>query len=209
MDLAKINKELKEKSPVDIIRWVLSLKKKAILTTNFGPHEAAIIHMALQVDPRIPVVWIDSGYNTKATYTFAHKLITDLHLNMQIYIPRLTKAYRDVVMGGTPDITNPHHEDFTSQVKLEPFERVLKELKPEVWLTAIRKDQTAFRQSLDILTEDKERGLLKVAPVFYWNEAELEEYLKKNRLPIEKDYFDPTKVLEHRECGLHVGKKKT
>ncbi|MFT7223984.1 MAG: phosphoadenosine phosphosulfate reductase, partial [Cellvibrionaceae bacterium] len=25
-------------------------------------------------------------------------------------------------------------------------------------------------------------------------------------LPIEEDYYDPTKVLKDRECGLHVGK---
>ncbi|MGB2758373.1 MAG: phosphoadenylylsulfate reductase, partial [Maribacter stanieri] len=28
-------------------------------------------------------------------------------------------------------------------------------------------------------------------------------YLKKYNLPNEHNYFDPTKVLENRECGLH------
>jgi phosphoadenosine phosphosulfate reductase len=29
-------------------------------------------------------------------------------------------------------------------------------------------------------------------------------YLAEHNLPDEKDYFDPTKVLENRECGLHL-----
>ena len=207
VDLKKINEELKDKDPVEIIRWSLSLNKKAIVTTNFGPHEAAILHMATQVDPKIPVVWIDSGYNTPATYRFADKVIKDLNLNMNIFVPAFSKGYRDVLMSGIPDIANPLHEEFTRQVKLEPFQRAMQEMKPEVWITAIRKDQTAFRQTLDIVTTDDD-GVLKVAPVFYWNEKQLEDYLAQNNLPLEKDYHDPTKVLEHRECGLHLSKKK-
>ncbi len=65
---------------------------------------------------------------------------------------------------------------------------------PEVWLTAIRKDQTPFRNDLDIVTQD-ETGLIKVAPVFYWTDVDMEGYLLENELPDEEDYFDPTKVL--------------
>ena len=40
-------------------------------------------------------------------------------------------------------------------------------------------------------------------PVFYWSEEEMEAYITENNLPDEKRYFDPTKIAEHRECGLH------
>ena len=32
----------------------------------------------------------------------------------------------------------------------------------------------------------------------------LAAYLKENKLPNEFKYFDPTKALENRECGLHA-----
>jgi phosphoadenosine phosphosulfate reductase len=28
--------------------------------------------------------------------------------------------------------------------------------------------------------------------------------LMQNNLSDEQDYYDPTKVLQHRECGLHL-----
>ncbi len=206
MDLKQINTEYKEKSAQEIIEWALSLNKRTVLTTNFGPHEAVILHAATRVKPDIEVVWVDSGYNTESTYRFAQKLIEDLKLNIKIYSPLWTKGYRDVVMNGIPDVDSELHAEFTQHLKLEPFERAFNELKPEVWLTAIRRDQTVHRQSLDIVSEDG-RGILKVSPVFYWSLNQMEDYCKEHNLPIEKDYTDPTKVIGNRECGLHTVKK--
>ena len=45
--------------------------------------------------------------------------------------------------------------------------------------------------------------ILKVCPVLNWDSDDMDNYLKVNGLPSESSYFDPTKVLEKRECGLH------
>lgn len=207
MDLAAINAELKDKSPVDIVRWAVELGKKTLVTTNFGPHEAVILHACAQVDPNMSVVWIDSGYNTPQTYKFAEALIKQLDLKVIPYVPQQTRAHREVVMNGIPEIDTDMHDEFTKQVKLEPFGRAMAEQAPEVWLTAIRKEQTAFRANLDIVTEAND-GTLKVAPVFYMSETEMGAYLEANGLPNETVYYDPTKVLGDRECGLHTATSK-
>lgn len=207
LDLDAINSELREKTPQEIIHWALTLQQKTIVTTNFGPHEAAILHMVNQQAADMPVICVDHGYNTEATYRFAEELIQRLSLNMYYYTPKVTAKRREVIYGGFPSIDDEQaHDEFTREVKLEPFARAMSEFQPEVWLTAIRKEQTPFRDSLDIVTQDLTTGVIKVAPLFYWSELDLEEYLVENDLPIEDDYFDPTKVLKHRECGLHIGK---
>ena len=202
IDLEKINAELKHKTPVEIVQWAVEQNRELIVTTKFGPHSAALLHLVTQQKPDTAVLWADHGYNTKPTYLFADKLIKQLSLNMKIYTPEVTSARRDALMGGVPDIGDELHEEFTRQVKLEPFGRAFDDLQPEFWLTGIRKDQTKFRQSLDIVTMTK-RGIYKVAPLFNWTEIDLEGYLYENDLPTEVDYFDPTKVLSDRECGLH------
>ncbi|RLU00148.1 phosphoadenosine phosphosulfate reductase family protein [Ketobacter sp.] len=203
LDLAAINQQLRHQHPADIVKWAVALNKKTVVTTNFRPFEAVILHLCQQADPHMDVLWIDSGYNTKATYLCAEKIIQQLALNLHVFNPLMTAARRDALMDGIPDIDSPLHEEFTRQVKLEPFSRAMKQFQPEVWLTAIRKDQTAFRQNLDIVTQD-ETGLLKVAPLFYWSEVDMEGYLYEHSLPNEEDYYDPTKVLGDRECGLHT-----
>jgi phosphoadenosine phosphosulfate reductase len=89
-------------------------------------------------------------------------------------------------------------------MKLEPFQRGMQELAPTVWLTALRKVQNPNRAGLDIVSEDKNFHSLKVSPLFYWSDADMEKYLGRHNLPNEWDYFDPAKADEKRECGLHA-----
>ena len=198
----KWNAQLKGIPPQEIIAWALQHGDKPVVTTNFRPYEVAILHAVTDVDPDIPVIWCDTGYNTPQTYKHAEELISRLGLNVKLYVPQQTTAHRDIVMG-IPDINDPLHAEFTEQVKLEPFKRAMNEHKPDVWFTNLRKGQTAHRDSLDILSLGKD-GVLKVSPFFYWDDTQLDRYLAEYKLPNEHKYFDPTKVLENRECGLHT-----
>ena len=172
------------------------------MTTNFGPHAGVLLHMVSQIQPDMPVVWIDSGYATRHTYRLAERLIYDLGLNIQVYNPLISAARRNALMG-IPDVDDPQHEEFTRQVKLEPFARAMADTAPDVWLTAVRRDQTAFRQTMNTVSQDRPGGVIKVAPVLDWTETEMAAYLKKHNLPNELRYYDPTKVWGDRECGLH------
>jgi phosphoadenosine phosphosulfate reductase len=86
---------------------------------------------------------------------------------------------------------------------LEPFRRAMAEMQPDVWFTNLRKGQTALRDSLDIVSLGAD-GVLKVSPFYHWSDADLDGYLSAHGLENELNYFDPTKVLDNRECGLHV-----
>ncbi len=203
LDLAETNQSLRDKTPEEIIRWAIALNRPTITTTKFGPLSAVLLHMATRIRPDLPVIWVDSGYNTKATYLAAEQLIQQLDLNIHVYAPAVTAARWAARNGGVPELTDPRHEEFTRHVKLEPFDRALADHTPEIWLTGIRKEQTAYRDSLDTVSRTR-AGLLRVAPVFYWSELQMEEYLYQHDLPHEEDYFDPTKARSDRECGLHI-----
>lgn len=202
MNIQEINKELIDKTPREIIEWALKHSEHPVITTNFRPYEVNILHACVSVKKDIPVIWCDTGYNTTETYRHAEKLIKDLNLNIYLYTPKQTAAYRNVVLG-IPEINSPEHKEFTEQVKLEPFRRAMNEHQPDVWFTNLRKGQTAFRNSLDVLSMAND-GMLKVSPFYHWTDDELDAYLEKFKLENEFKYFDPTKVHEHRECGLHL-----
>jgi len=192
-----------EQSPQEIVEWALSQNKKTIVTTSFGPFSAVMLHLATQIKADVPVIWIDSGYNTLETYTYAEDLIKRLNLNIEIFIPEMTAARRSAVMNGIPALDSELHPEFTRQVKLEPFQRMLAKIKPEFWLTAIRKDETAFRKTLDVVS-DGPNGIMKVAPFLNWSEVDMEGYLYEHDLPQVSKYKDPTKAEDNRECGLHT-----
>lgn len=200
--IAKLNTHFRGIPPVEIISWAILNSKKAVVTTNFRPYEVAILNAVVEVNKDIPVIWCDTGYNTPNTYRHAEELIARLDLNIDLYVPKQTTSHRDAIMG-IPSVEDPRHAEFTEQVKLEPFKRAMAAHLPDVWFTNLRKGQTAHRDSLDILSLSKD-GVLKVSPFYHWSDTELDAYLSKRGLPNEHKYFDPTKVLENRECGLHT-----
>lgn len=202
VQLKKINDSLQGKTPQEIVAWALENSKKPIITTNFRPYEGSILHLTTLQKKDLKVVWCDTGYNTPQTYRHAEALIDKLNLNIHLYVPKQTASHRDVVMG-IPQIDDPMHKVFTEQVKLEPFQRAMAEHQPDVWFTNLRKGQTAFRDSIDIVSKGAD-GVLKVSPFYDWTDEQLDAYNQENEIPNEFKYFDPTKVLGNRECGLHA-----
>ncbi len=200
--IENLNIQFRGIPPGEIISWAIKNSQNTVITTNFRPYEVAILNAVVDVKRDIPVIWCDTGYNTPNTYKHAEDLIKKLGLNIDLYVPKQTSAHRDAVMG-IPQIDDENHAAFTEQVKLEPFRRAMAKHQPDVWFTNLRKGQTALRDSLDILSLSKD-GVLKVSPFYHWNDTQLDVYLKKRNLPNEHNYFDPTKVLENRECGLHT-----
>lgn len=206
IDFAAANAELRDKTPLEIVRWAIAQSEgRAIVSTNFRPYEAAILHVAVQAQPGIPVLWVDHGYNRPATYKHAEDLRQRLGLDLRPYLPRMTAAHRDAIHGPIPTTEDEEGlKQFSAVMKLEPFQRGMRELAPTIWITALRKVQNPNRAGLDIVAGDANFGAIKVSPFFYWSDADLDAYLAEHGLPNEWDYFDPAKADEKRECGLHA-----
>ena len=152
--IKEANRELLQRPPIDIVRWAVAQSKgRAIVSTNFRPYEAVLLHLCVQVQPDMPVLWVDHGYNRPATYRHAEQLKKLLGLNIKAYVPRMTAAHRDAIAG---EIPTPEDEaglkEFSAIFKLEPFQRGMRELAPTIWITGLREVQNPNRAGLDIVS---------------------------------------------------------
>ena len=204
-DLAAINRDFRFATPADIVQWALARAQgRAIVTTNFRPYEAVILHLVTRAQPDIPVLWIDHGFNRPATYRHAEELRRRLQLNLHASLPRLSAAHYEALHGPPPAPDDePGLQRFSALMKLEPFQRSFRDLAPTVWFTALRRVQNPHRAQLDVVVPDSATGVLKVSPLFHQSDAHLDAYLAAHDLPNEWDYYDPAKADEKRECGLH------
>lgn len=196
-NLEEYNRVLRDKSPQEIIKFLLSTATRPILTSNFGPNSASLIHAVSEQKSGIPLIWCDTGFNTPETLAYAKKLDERLSFSL--------KKYKAPISYERPLAHEEEgFQEFVKAVKLDPFAKALKEHNPDVWFTNIRKGQTAYRDTLDILSLTKD-GVLKVSPFYHWSEIELQGYLKQHNLPNEFNYYDPTKPKSNLECGIHFG----
>jgi phosphoadenosine phosphosulfate reductase len=204
----ELNAAVRGFSPLELTRWAVKRGAgRAIVTTNFRPYEAVILHLATQAQADIPVLWVDHGTNLPETYVFADKSIKQLSLNIKPYLPKMTAAHWLALNGGQPPMPDEVErvESFSRIMKLEPFERGMRELAPAVWITALRKEQNPQRAAtLQPVMWDAKFQTLKVNPILDWTPVEMEAYLAEFELPNERTYYDPAKGDEKHECGLHA-----
>lgn len=206
--IADLNALTASLSPADVVKWAISQSEgKAIVTTNFRPYEAIILHLATQAQADIPVLWVDHGSNLPETYVFAEQCRGQLGLNLKPYLPQMTAAHWLALNGGlipAPDEVE-RVESFSRIMKLEPFERGMRELAPTLWITALRKEQNPQRAaSLQPVMWDAKFNCLKINPILDWTSAEMNPYLEEHSLPNQRTYYDPAKGDEKHECGLHA-----
>ena len=107
-----------------------------------------------------------------------------------------------IIMGEVPRPDDENRDAFSERVKLEPFRRALAEHDPDSWITALRREQTEFRDGLSPFQRVND-GILKICPLIDWRGADMVAYMALNQLPGEDDYYDPTKAEPHLECGIH------
>jgi len=205
-EIDSINESVRDLPPEDLTRWAVQ-RGGAVVTTNFRPYEAIILHMAAQAQPDVPVLWVDHGTNLPETYRFAEKCREQLKLNIQAFVPKMTAAHWLAMNGGNVPMPDEVErvEDFSRIMKLEPFERGMGTLAPKVWITALRKEQNPQRAAtLQPVMWDAKFQCLKVNPILDWTPVEMDAYLAKHSLPNERTYYDPAKGDEKHECGLHA-----
>lgn len=194
-----------------------------ILTTSFGIQAAVMLHLVTRIAPRIPVVFIDTGYLFPETYRFADELTARLNLNLKTYRSPMPPAEQEAKFGrrweqGADGLTRYNFEN-----KVEPMERAVRELRATAWLAGLRREQASTRQ--DVRAVQVQNRITKVHPIIDWTNRDVHFYLKKHGLPYhplwEKNYVsvgdwhssaplgegmteEQTRFNGiKRECGLH------
>lgn len=204
----KLNQQFQGMSADEVIRELLALGLgRAVVTTNFRPYEAVILQLAAEIQPGIDVLWVDHGANLPETYRFADATMKRVAMTVYPYLPKMTAEHWKALHGGllpSPDEVEKV-ESFSRIMKLEPFERGMKEMAPAVWITALRREQNPQRAAtLKTVMWDEKFQALKVNPLLEWTQVELDAYVVANSLPNENTYYDPAKGDEKHECGLHA-----
>lgn len=192
---------LKFESEIDsslaCLKRELETARRPVASTKFSHDSAVFLHMLTSVLPDIPVIWVDTGYNTRDTLKFAAHLKSSLDLNLQTYHP---VDFQPIAL---PEIDSPEHDSFTFALKLAPFQQAIDEINPDLWLSSLRRFQTKHRSELPG-REVIEPGLVKSYPMLEWSADCVDYYRQKHALPLGPDVFDPTKGSPLRECGLHT-----
>ena len=177
-DAAQWNVRFAQAHPIEILRWAVdTFRTDVALTSSFGAKSAGLLHMAMQVDPRLPIRVVDTGLLFPETYQFMAALTKRFALNVEIIKTRLDveqfkREHAHLPIG---------HPDFCcSPYKVEATERALAGLR--CWITGISRGDAPTRAATPFV-EVLETGLVKVAPLAAWTSQQLHAYMTQHDLP--------------------------
>jgi phosphoadenosine phosphosulfate reductase len=216
--------DLEQATAQERVKWALGVYGEGlVLTTSFGVQAAVMLHLVTRIAPKIPVIFIDTGYHFPETYRFAAGLTKKLDLNLKNYVPALTAARQEALYGKQWEQGLEGLQRYNHINKVEPMDRAVRELKATAWLSGLRRSQASTRESLTVV--ETQNKITKIHPILDWDNRTVHRYLTEHGLsyhPLwEEGYvsigdWHSTSKLEagmteeqtrfgglKRECGLH------
>ncbi|KRR16858.1 phosphoadenosine phosphosulfate reductase [Bradyrhizobium lablabi] len=170
---------LRDASPAQVIETALKTvgREQLALVSSFGTESAALLKVMADVDPAIPVIFLDTGWLFEETLAYRDTLIATLGLRDV----RSIKPLDEALSRQDPDrelwFTDP---DACCRIrKVEPLARALKPFS--AWINGRKRFQGGARAEIPVVEEDGTR--LKFNPFANVSREEIEAIYKLGKLP--------------------------
>ena len=174
-----LDRALRTASPAEVIAAALETvgREKLALVSSFGTESAALLKVMADVDPAIPVVFLDTGWLFEETLAYRDTLIATLGLTDV----RSIKPDEEVLARQDADrelwFTDP---DACCRIrKVEPLARALKPCSG--WINGRKRFQGGARTEIPVVEDDGVR--LKFNPFANVSREEIEAIYALGRLP--------------------------
>jgi phosphoadenosine phosphosulfate reductase len=133
------------------------------LTMACSFQDCVIIDLAVEVDPGIEVLFLDTGFHFPETLAYVEDVRARYDLNLRVVTP-----------GPEAEAWPCGTERCCELRKVEPLHRALQ--GHSAWMTGLKRCDAPTRASAPIVSWDEARGLVKVNPVATWTDADIANY---------------------------------
>jgi phosphoadenosine phosphosulfate reductase len=232
INVVELDHELQTASPQKIIKEALSRFDNIAISFS-GAEDVALIEMAVNYRPDVPVFCLDTGRLHAETYRFIEKVRKHYNIKIDVVSPDGEAVRQLVSEKGLFSFYEDDHKECCGIRKIQPLRRKL--LEVDAWITGQRKDQSPTRSALAVVQDDPifarpgER-LIKFNPLAEWSSKEVWDYIRMCETPFNELHLKgfisigcepctrPVAPGQHeregrwwweeatkKECGLHAG----
>lgn len=223
--LERLNGELREASAQTILRAsiVREWPDEITYVSSFGAESAVMLALIADVDPSLPIIFLETGMHFPQTLDYKEALTEHLGLtNVRDIEPSETEQK---VLDSSKDLWKTDTDACCALRKVRPLEPALEGYK--AWITGRKRFHGGARLNLPVFEHASDR--FKINPLAGWTQEDVDQFfiyrgLPKHPLvaqgypsigcwPCTKPSADPSDVRSGRwsgqgktECGLHVQK---
>lgn len=171
--------DIETASAEDIIRLaqVASSTDRLAVVSSFGAESAVLLHLVSQINPAIPVLFLDTQHHFEETQLYKRKLIDRLGLlDVRAVSPDTSVSWIDPdksLYRSNPDLC-------CDLRKARPMRAALRNF--DAWITGRKRFQTTQRSAMSVVEHDAD-GRLKFNPLANWTPDDIERHFKRHLLP--------------------------
>ncbi len=153
-----------------VIAWAVERFGSGVsLACSF--QDCVIIDLAIQIDPAIEVLFLDTGFHFPETLAFVKDVRRRYDLNLRVLSP-----------GPEADAFPCGSDRCCEMRKVAPLDRALQ--GRQGWMTGLKRVDALTRAATPIVSWDDARHLVKVNPIATWTEDDVRNYQTDHGLPI-------------------------
>jgi phosphoadenosine phosphosulfate reductase len=195
-DIAQINSILYREYRIGQANTIIRLAKKKFgkLAVAFsgGKDSLVVLHLVLQEDPEPLVVFNNTTIEFPETVAYVKRLEKELDLKFHMVHP--DKPFFELVKERG---WASHGKRWCCRIiKDEPAENFIKDEGINVEVTGVTRYESLYRRCVKPLSIYTNSTLIRINPVYDWNEREIWDYIRSNELP-----YNPLYDLKYRRIG--------
>ena len=182
-DAAALNARFAGVATLPMLRAVLreGLAGRVAAVSSFGAESAVLLHLLAQVEPSVPVLFLDTGKHFAETLAYRDTLIEKIGLTG---VRTLTPDAAELAARDDSGLRWSYDPDGCCEIrKVRPLAKALADF--DATLTGRKGFQASTRKGLprfEIDTTDS-AGRLKINPLADWSAQDLADYIAANDLP--------------------------
>jgi phosphoadenosine phosphosulfate reductase len=179
-DWSEAAERLQGAHPREVLRWAVdTFYPRLTMATAFGPEGCVILHLLAEVEPRVRVFNLETGYQFPETLALRDRIAERYGIEVELIRPATTVAEYEARNGGPVYAHDP--DRCCADRKLGPLRRAIAGY--DAWISAIRADQSAHRARASVVGWDAKFGLVKVNPLLTWTKRDVWAFVVANKVP--------------------------
>ncbi|KNY28047.1 phosphoadenylyl-sulfate reductase [Pseudobacteroides cellulosolvens] len=206
LNLKKLNNDFIEKSPEDIIRYIINEigSSKIALASSLSIEDQVLTDILLKNNPNARIFFLDTGRHFQNTYDLMAETMQRYNFNYEVYAPE-SQDLEVLVSKFGPNFFYESVEQRKKCCeirKVKPLKRVLSTV--DGWICGLRRYQSQTRQEIEIFEWDISHSIYKINPIAFWTEDMVWEYINKHNVPYSNLYRNGFPSIGCQPCTRAV-----
>jgi phosphoadenosine phosphosulfate reductase len=153
---------------------------RIVLTCSWQRTSSVLVHLIASQSLDVRIVEVDTGLLFPETHEVRDRLIERLGITVETLQPRRTVPEQAIDRGSELWLREP--DACCALRKVEPLERAL--AGADAWVSGLRRSSGGERSTAQPFSFDEKRDVIKVAPLWQWTSADVQDYCAAHDLPV-------------------------